>query len=92
MNVSTFLLLLFLLLLLFFYVLCMQRPLNYHLQFHWLPALPHCRYLGYTLSRESGLWHSTIASMFVGMVIVIMAVYTRQRTIGLVPVIKAAQD
>ncbi len=44
------------------------------------------------MGRQSGLWHSTVVSMFVGVVIVIVAVYMRQRTIMLVPPVKAAQD
>lgn len=49
-------------------------------------------YMGYSLQRQSGFWHSTVLSLFIGMVIVVIAIYTRQRTVGLLPVIKTAQD
>ena len=44
------------------------------------------------MDRQSGFLQTTILSLFVGVVIVVIAIYTRQRTIGLFPVIKAAQD
>ena len=39
---------------------------------------PGYRYIGFSISRQSGVWHSTIVSMFVGVVIVIVSVYIRQ--------------
>lgn len=49
-------------------------------------------YFGFAIDRKSGFLQSTIVSLFVGVVIVVIAIYTRQRTIGLLPSIKAAQD
>ena len=51
-----------------------------------------CSYIGFSLSRQSGFWQSTVLSLFIGVVVVIIAVYTRQRTVGLLPAMKAAQD
>ena len=49
-------------------------------------------YLGFSLQRHSGFWQSTVLSLFVGMVIVVIAIYTRQKNVGLLPAVKTAQD
>ena len=51
-----------------------------------------CRYWGVSLNRKSGFWHTSLLGMLVGVVIVVLAVYARQRTAGLLPPIKTAQD
>ena len=53
----------------------------------------HCfRYIGLSLSYQSGFWQSTVLSIFVTMVIVVVAIYTRQKSVALFPTVKAAQD
>ena len=49
------------------------------------------RYWGVSLDRKSGFWHTTLLGVLAGVVIVVLAVYARQRT-GFLPPIKAAQD
>uniref|UniRef100_A0A1X7T644 Uncharacterized protein n=1 Tax=Amphimedon queenslandica TaxID=400682 RepID=A0A1X7T644_AMPQE len=48
--------------------------------------------IGLSLVHRSGFLHSTILSLFIGFIIVLVAVYTRQRTGFLMPKIKEAQD
>ena len=50
------------------------------------------RVLGYSPQYRSGFWHNTALSLFVGLVIVIVAVYTRQQTGFLMPKKKQATD
>lgn len=52
----------------------------------------YCRILGFSPTYRSGFLHKTSLSLFVGLVIVIVAVYTRQRTGFFMPVRKEAQD
>ena len=54
--------------------------------------LTHFRYVGYVLSRQSGFWSSTVLSLFVGVVLAVIAIYTRQRNVSLLPAAKASQD
>ena len=48
--------------------------------------------IGLSLVHRSGFLHSTVLSLFIGFIIVLVAVYTRQRTGFLMPRIKEAQD
>ena len=50
------------------------------------------RVVGFSPVHHSGFLQTTFLSMFVGLVIVVVAVYTRQRTGLLMPREKLAQD
>ncbi|KAL5466741.1 hypothetical protein EMCRGX_G030890 [Ephydatia muelleri] len=47
----------------------------------WNDIIVTCaqRYIGYSMNRQSGLWHSTSIGIFAGVVVVVVLVYTRQR-------------
>jgi hypothetical protein len=59
----------------------------------WNDVILTCsdRYEGYVVSRESGFWNTTVLSLFVGVVLTIIAIYTRQRTLRPLPS-KTSQD
>ena len=49
--------------------------------------------MGYMMSRQSGFWSTTVLSLFVGVVLTIIAIYTRQRTaLHVFPTSKPYQD